>query len=178
MLKENVLASKTLMLKTLRRFAGEAVSFSLAIAGCKLYPRQIFKAVAGLMRNSKSAVKVTGVLQSELEYRRFLDDWSDCSLWRSERHIMATLSCDTSKRACGGVLMTDNGRMETGDYWREESGTINFLEAKALLCALDGFKSRIRNSPLDVHKDSRPLLGSWQSECGSNTEINDVIKSI
>jgi len=56
--------------------------------------------------------------------------------------------------------MTDNGRMEAGDYWREESGSIHFLEAKALLCALDAFKSRIRNSRVDVHTDSRALLGS------------------
>ena len=176
-LRENVLASKTLTLKTLQRFAKKAVSFSLAIAGCKLYLREIFKAVSGLVRNSKPAIKVTGLLQSELEYWRFLDDWSDCLPWRSEKHITATLYCDPSKRAWGGVLMTDNGRVEAGDYWREDSGSINFLEAKALLCALDAFKSRIRNSRVDVHTDSRALLGSWRSRGGSNTEINDVIKA-
>ena len=115
-LRENVLASKTVTIKTLQRFAGKAVSFSLAIAGCKLYLREIFKAVSGLVRNSKPAIKVTGFLQSELEYWRFLDDWSDCLPWRSERHITATLYCDASKRAWGGVLMTDNGRVEAGDY--------------------------------------------------------------
>ena len=74
--------------------------------------------------------------------------------------------------------MMDNGRVEAGDYWREDSGSINFLEATALLCALDAFKSRIRNSRVDIHTDSRALLGSWQSGGGSNTEINDVIKAI
>ena len=133
--------------------------------------------VSGLVRNSKPAITVTGLLQSELEYWRFLDDWSDCLPWRSERHIAATLYCDASKRTWGGVLMTDNSRMEAGDYWQDDSGSINFLEAKALLCALDAFKSRIRSSYVDVHTDSRALLGSWQSEGGSNTEINDVIKA-
>ena len=129
------------------------------------------------MRSSKRFL-VTGLLQSELEYWRFLDDWSDCLPWRSERHITATLYCDASKRARGGVLMTDNGRVEAGDYWREDSCSITFLEAKAFLCALDAFKSRIRNSRVDVHTDSRALLGLWQSEGGSNTEINDVIKAV
>ena len=46
--------------------------------------------------------------------------------------------------------MTDNGRVEAGDYWREDSGSINFLEARALLCALDAFKSSIRNSRVDI----------------------------
>ena len=115
---------------------------------------------------------------SDLENWRFLDDWSDCLPWRSERHITATLYCDASKQAWEGVLMTDNGRVEAGDYWREDSGSINFLEARTLLCALDAFKSRIRNSRVDIHTDSRALLGSWQSGSGSNTEINDVIKAI
>lgn len=74
--------------------------------------------------------------------------------------------------------MMGNGRMEAGDYWQEELGTIKFLEAKALMCALGAFKSRIRNSRVGVHTDSRALLGSWQSEGGGNTEINDVIKAI
>ena len=176
-LRENILASKTVTLKILQRFAGKAVSFSLALAGCKLYFREIGKTVAGLVRNSKAAAKVTGLLQSELEYWRYLDDWTDCLPWRSERHIAVTFYCDASKRAWGGVLMTDNGRMEARDYWREESGSINFLEAKALLCALDAF-SRIQNSRVDVHTDSRALLGSWQSEGGNNSKINDVINAI
>ena len=67
-LRENVLTCKTVTLKTLQRFAGKAVSFSLAITGCELYLREIFKAVSGLVRNSKLAIKVTGLLQSELEY--------------------------------------------------------------------------------------------------------------
>lgn len=71
--------------------------------------------------------------------------------------------------------MTGNGRIEARDYWRVEWGSINFLEAKALLCVLDAFKSRIRNSRVDVHTDGRALLGSWQSEGGSNFEINGVI---
>ena len=75
MLRENVLASKTVTIKTLHHFARKAVSFSLAIAGRKLCLREIFKAVSGLVRNSKPAVKATGLLQSELEYWQFLDDW-------------------------------------------------------------------------------------------------------
>lgn len=94
------------------------------------------------MRNSKPAVKVTGVLQSELEYWRFLDDWSDCLPWRSERHVTVTCTVTLRHERGGGVLKTGNGRMEAGDYWQEESGSINCLEAKALLCALDDKDSK------------------------------------
>ena len=44
--------------------------------------------------------------------------------------------------------------------------------------ASDFFKSRTRNSRIDVHTNSRVLLGSWQSGGGNNSEINDVIKAI
>ena len=47
-----------------------------------------------------------------------------------------------------------------------------------MLCALDAFKSRIQNSHVNVHTDSRALLGPWQSEGRGNTKINDVIKAI
>ena len=57
-------STKTVTMKTLQRFAGKAVSFSQAIADCKLYLREIFKAVSSLVRNSKPAIKVTGLLRS------------------------------------------------------------------------------------------------------------------
>ena len=47
-----------------------------------------------------------------------------------------------------------------------------------MLCDLVAFKPRIRNSRVDVHTDSRTLLGSWQSEGGGNAKMNDVIKAI
>lgn len=177
-LREDILTSKTVTLKTFQRFAGKAVSFSIAIAGCKLYLREIFKAIAGLTRKSRVATKLTDPLQSEVEYWRFLDDWTDCLPWKPEKHVAVTLYCDASKRAWGGVLLTDSGKIEARDFWRDESRSINYLEAKALLCALDAFKGRIRNSRVDVHTDSMSLLGTWQSEGGKNSSINDVIKAI
>lgn len=95
-----------------------------------------------------------------------------------ETYVAVTLYCDASKRAWGGVLLTDSGKIEARDFWRDESRSINYLEAKALLCALDAFKGRIRNSRVDVHTDSMSLLGTWQSEGGKNSSINDVIKAI
>ena len=75
-------------------------------------------------------------------------------------------------------MLTDDGTIEARDYWQGETGSINLLEARALLCALDAFNSRIRNSRVDVHTDSRVLLGSWQREGGNKSQLNDVIKAI
>ena len=71
-------------------------------------------------------------------------------------------------------MLTDSGRIEVRDYWRGETGSVNLLEARALLCALDAFKSRIRNSRVDVHTDSRVLLGSWQHEGGNRHALRSI----
>ena len=41
-LREEIIASKFVSITTLQRFAGKAISFSLAIPGCKLYVRGVF----------------------------------------------------------------------------------------------------------------------------------------
>ena len=46
------------------------------------------------------------------------------------------------------------------------------------MCALNAFKSIIQNSRVDVHTDSRALLGLWQNEGGNNSQKNGVIKAI
>ena len=57
-LRESILSSSCVTLKTMHRFAGKVVSFSLAIPGCKLYVREVFNAIAQLTCSSKAAAKV------------------------------------------------------------------------------------------------------------------------
>ena len=116
-LRESILSSFLVNLKTLQRFSGKVVSFSLAIPGCKLYVRQVFRAIAQLTRSSKLATKVQGGFRSDIQYWRFLDDWSDCLPWRSEQHCIVTLFCDACKRSWGAVLIKDGKRIESRDYW-------------------------------------------------------------
>ena len=67
-LRESILSSSCVSLKTLQRFAGKVVSFSLAIPGCKLYVREVFNAIAQLTRSSKVAAKVQGRLRCDVAY--------------------------------------------------------------------------------------------------------------
>ena len=61
-LREEILSSRCVGVKTLQRFAGKVISFSLAIPGCKLYVRKIFKAISQLCRSSKPHVRIEGNL--------------------------------------------------------------------------------------------------------------------
>ena len=103
-LREEILSSRCVGVKTLQRFEGKVISFTLAIPGCKLYVRETFKAISQLCRSSKTFVRVEGNLSTEVLYWRFLDDWKDCIPWRSELHVTVSLFSDASTRAWGAVL--------------------------------------------------------------------------
>ena len=177
-LRESILSSSLVNLKTLQRFAGKVVSFSLAIPGCKLYVREVFSAIAQLTRSSKPATKVQGSLRLDLQYWRFLDDWSDCLPWRSELHCIVTLFCDASKRSWGAVLFKDGKRIESRDYWLDPSEDINSLEAKALLHSLLAFRDHIRDSRVDVHTDSRTLKAALEDFGCKSSSVNESVKEI
>jgi hypothetical protein len=115
-LRENILASKFADLNSLQRFAGKAISFSLAIPGCKLYVRQVFASISHLAKNSKTSFPVEGALRDEICYWQFLVSWTDTLCWRSEHHHAVTVFCDASKRAWGGVLIRDGSPQEVRDY--------------------------------------------------------------
>ena len=145
-LRESILSSSCVSLKTLQRFAGKVVSFSLAIPGCKLYVRKVFNAIAQLPPSSKATDKVQGRLRFHVAYWRFLDDWSDYSPWKSEQHCIVSLFCDASNRSWGGVLFKVQRRIESRDYWMDVSDDINSLKAKTLVRSLLAFRDHICNS--------------------------------
>ena len=177
-LRESILSSSCVSLKTLKRFAGKVVSFSLAIPGCKLYVREVFNAIAQLTRSPKAAAKVQGRLRFDVAYWRFLDDWSDCLPWRSEQHCIVCLFCDASKRSWGGVLFKDGRRIESRDYWMDASDDINSLDAKALVRSLLAFRDHVRNSRVDIHTDNRTLTAALDNFGCKNSSVNDSVKEI
>ena len=127
---------------------GNVDSFSLAIPGCKLYVHEVLSAIAQFTRSSKLVTKVQGGFRSDIQYWRFLVDWSDCLPWRSEQHCIVTLFCDGSKHSWGGVLLKDGKRMESRDYWLDSSETSTLL--KLGLCCTLSSPSEITSATLGL----------------------------
>ena len=177
-LRESIMSSSAVNLNTLQRFAGKVISFSLSIPGCKLYVHEVFSAIAQLTRSSKVIAKVQGGLRSDIQYWRFLDDWSDCLLWRSEKHCIVTLFCTTSKRSWGGVLLKDGKRIESRDYWPDFSDDINSLEAKGLLHSFLAFRDHIRDSKVNVYTDNQILKAALESSGCKSSSVNESIEEI
>ena len=65
-LREEILSSRCVGVKTLQRFARKVISFSLAIPGCKRHVGETFKAISRLCRSSKPFVGVEGNLRTEV----------------------------------------------------------------------------------------------------------------
>lgn len=138
---EELLGSSSPPVKSLQRFAGKALSFSLAIPSCKLYVREVFKAISTVAKNSQLAVPIRGPLRQELQELAFLDDWSGHLPWRSKHHLSVTLFTDASQKAWGAVLVRDGVSQKIRNYWLDHECDINILEARALYNALSSFFS-------------------------------------
>ncbi|CAH3194344.1 unnamed protein product, partial [Porites evermanni] len=63
---------------SLQRFAGKALSVSLAIPACKQYVREVFKSTSAVAKNSKISVPIQGPLRQELREWTFFGQlvWS------------------------------------------------------------------------------------------------------
>ena len=126
-LREDILSSLFVSLKTLQRFSGKVISFSLAIPGCKLYVREVFNAISRHSGSSRPTVKLKANLRAEIKFWRFLDDWKDCFQWRTEHHASVTVYSDASKMAWGGTLRLGGHSLEFRDHWLDNSQDINIV---------------------------------------------------
>ena len=175
-LREDILTSPFLSLKTLQRFSGKVISFSLAIPGSKLYVREVFNAISRHSGSSRPTVKLGANVRAEIEYWRFLDDWKDCFQWRTEHHASVTLYSDASKLAWGGTLRLGGHTLESRDYWLDNSQDINVLEAQALLYSLLSFRKHLTSSRVDVYTDNRVLKSALENGGCRSSEVNGVLK--
>ena len=162
----------------MQRFAGKALSFSLAIPACKLYVREVFKAIAVVAKNSKISVPIQGPLRQELREWTFLDNWSGHLPWRSEHHLSVTMFSDASQRAWGAVLVKDGLSQQIRDYWTDPEDGINILETRALCNALSSFFPAIKNARIDVWTDNMTLRAAWENGGCRSSLINQEIKKI
>lgn len=173
-LRDQLLSSKTISVRSLQKFAGKVVSFSLAVPTARLYTREVNACISRGLRRSK----MTKELHAELLHWKFLDSWSGFSPWRQERHFTVNIYSDASNSGWGGILSLPNDQEETRDYWsvEEKSASIAFKEAKALYNTLKMFSNAICNGRIDAYVDNSNLLNFWQNCGGKNTAMNNEIK--
>ena len=85
--------------KTLQRFQGKCVSFSLSVPAAKLYIRNICGALASA--HGSLEVDMSDLLREEIAHWRFLDSWTGHVNWRSEKHTYISVETDASGTGWG-----------------------------------------------------------------------------
>ena len=116
-LRESILGGKssTSPLKTLQRFQGKCIPFSLAVPAAKHFIREVCTDIS--LVNSDGMVSLSKPVLEEIAHWRFLDNWEQCFPWRGEKHHSLTLSTDASGHGWGCVIHSPSGDQVLGDYW-------------------------------------------------------------
>ena len=180
-LRDSLLQSKVIPVRSLQKFAGKAVSFSLAVPAARLFCRELNACVGKALKNSKP-VKMTDGLRNELEHWKFLDSWDGFLPWREERHCSVKVTSDASNAGWAGIVSLPSKSKEIRDYWCPEDlatpGGIAVKEAKALFKTLSAFHADIFNSKVDAYVDNSNLIDFWNNEGGKNLFLTDEIKDL
>ena len=179
LLRESLLSSRNVDIKTLQRFAGKCISMALAVPAAKLYCRVLNSAISWCMKNSKD-VKVSDELKNEILYWRFLDKWDGYVSWRNESHKQILLASDASLFKYGAAILSgDKDGMLFGDFWDEnDSRPIHLKEAEAVLKVLQSLGDSLKNHRVDLYSDNKAVICSWENQGGKDGALNAVIKTI
>ena len=177
-LREAILASSEVTVKTLQRFAGKCISIGLAVPGAKLYCREVNLAISHGVKNSR-LVPVVGMLKSEVEQWRFLDNWEGCARWKTERHRKVVLSTDASLFKYGAVVEEGEKNLEISDFWdKNDTRPIHLKEAEAVYRVLKALGGRLVDSRVQVFTDNMAVLGVWKSQGARDSALNQITKSL
>lgn len=112
-------------INTLHKFAGKCISFLLAVPGAKCYTKVVNRAIWKACKNSGS-VEITQVLREEIRYWGFLQDWTRCFLWGTERHLQFAMATDSSSYKWGALVFSPDRPVECSDFWDKGDETYSF----------------------------------------------------
>ena len=178
MFRDTILSSSLIAVKTLQRFVGKAISFSLAVPAVKLFTREVNPHIGKALKTSR-AVRMTETLRRELEHWMFLDDWDGFLPWKDERHLVVKIISDASDS--DWILSLPDGQHQTKDYWRKEDISlpgIAIREVKALYKILSAFSKEVSNGRVIAHIDNTNLLDFWNHGGGRSLPLTDEIKDL
>ncbi|KAK3107263.1 hypothetical protein FSP39_010584 [Pinctada imbricata] len=179
LLRENLLCSESVDIKTLQRFAGKCISMALAVPAAKLYCRVLNSAISWCMKNSRN-IPMSENLKNEIMYWKFLDEWEGHVSWRRESHKQIVLASDASLFKYGAAILSGDQRgMLFGDFWDDnDKRPIHLKEAEAVLKVLQSLGDKIRNHRVDLYTDNKAVICSWENQGGRDCALNDLMKDI
>lgn len=175
-LREFILSQESVDLKTLQRFTGKTILFSIALPAARLYTCASFHAILSGSKSPHKPLIVAGDLLREIQYWRFLDNWQGCLPW-----LFLFFFSDASNSGWGGVFPDKSGNYVQGcDYWSsvDSSQPRIIREALALKNTLMAGAASLATSRVDAHVDSLPLVRAWTNQGSKSKALTDVVQAI
>ena len=179
-LREFCLTRQSVSVSVLQKLAGRCISFMLAVPAAKLYTREINRGISMAIK-SGGYIIMSGDLREEIAYWRFLDNWQGMLKWKDEKHLVVSMSSDSSLYKWGGrVHLPQEGDVEVSDFWPDNMRhlPIMVLEAYALHNVLKAFSQHLRSTRVDAKIDNTSLIAAWNNEGSRSSELNGAIKDI
>ena len=178
-LREYILARKNVDVKTLQRFQGKCILFSLAVPAAKLYLRNISASIASC--TDPCQVKMTTYLFEEVAYWRFLDTWSDVVPWREEKHVRLSISTNASNFGWGCIVHHSSGDRRMGDYWNSEELRLGIAskEMLAICQAVKSSPSFVHDCRVDAQVDNRVAIDTFNGQGSRKSpQLTEVTKEL
>ncbi len=178
-LREGILGTAVVNLKTIQRLQGKCISFMPAIPAAKLYTSEMACAISKACKSSK-AISISGLLREEIQHWRFIDDWDKVMPWRDEKHLHFRVATDSSRYGWGAFIMGGpRAGQEMSDLWPQgDVRPIHVKEAHALLNALVALKAQICNHRVDIAVDNQAVIGAWEGQKSRDTALTAIMKEI
>ena len=182
-MRESLLRSKCVSVKSLQKFAGKVASFSLAVPAAGLFCRQVNASISKGIKSSRP-IKMWQGLEEELKYWRFLDSWNGYLSWKEEKHFVVQIVLDASNFGWerGGILHFPDGPKKTRDYWfADEEFPVQdtaIKEARALFKSLLIFADEIYSGRVKAAVDNTNLINLWENGGRRSLALSEDMKDL
>jgi hypothetical protein len=161
--------------RQLAAFAGLAQSLYLALPPARLFLRSIHDTISSA-ESWHAHVRLASSTRTDLSW--FVDlpsRWNGRDIWRSP--FTATLHCDASKLAWGGVLnMTRPAR----GFWKphQQLEHITLLELRAVLYTCQSFRRDLRGKLVQLWEDNQAVVAILRSWTSKSPDIMRVLRKL
>jgi hypothetical protein len=156
-------------------FAGLAQSLYLALPPARLFLRSVHDCIK-TAASWHAQVRLTSSTRTDLKW--FVDlpaRWNGRDIWRSPH--TATLHCDASKLAWGGVLnMTHPAR----GFWKQlqQEEHITLLELRAVLYTCQTFRHELRGKTVQLWEDNQAVVAILRSWTSKSPDIMRILRQL
>ena len=178
-LREDILTRPSnVSLKSLQKFLGKCMSFSLAFPGAKFFVREISGAIGRASRGAN--ISLNSALRQEIQFWRFLDSWEGYIPWRKEGHVDLHLSTDASSFRWSATVHFPSGDFSLGDYWSEDQKgeNINVKEMWAVLKTVQSLPQTIRDCRIEMQVDNMATLHAWEGKGPKSVKLCEVSQQL